>query len=380
MGDDNLALRYKMLPIIRVIQTSQLRRAHKTRRGKKSILTLNEFRMKHFFYAVRIALLGIFLCVACKTGNKTEMEYLASWKDTEIKQALIKYLDTLITDVPIEYRVATFDMDGTIACESPLWMEMYCAVQGLCDQVTKDSSLLALKIYQYAEKLKVNPHDTSVTNNYGPLIDSMINTAFLGQDNEYYIDFCNNYLSTNTNVDYGMPLSGTFYQPMLELLTYLKDRSFDVYIVSGSRQGLVWSVCPEIIHFERSNLIGTRQQMTPSYSNSGGLKMILENKIFQPKNGGNGKTQNIYNQIGKVPIFAFGNTTDDFGMLHMASSSEHPNMALLLNHDDSLREYAYNPWHGNIDPVMAEHWKDTMKANNWCLVNMSMEFDTVFMK
>ncbi len=322
---------------------------------------------------VIIVLFGMMSC-----QKNVQKDNLPSWEDTDLKNALTNYLEKEVVNIPVEKRVAVFDMDGTIACESPLWMEMYCAVQGLCLQVSRDSSLLQQPIYQYAEKLKVNPKDTSVTNNYGASINAMVHSAFAGWDNESYVAFCKSYLDTAKNVDYHIPLSKTFYKPMLELLTYLKAKQFDVYIVSGSLQGLVWSVCPEVIDFDRSNLIGTRQQMQPVYTQGKMTQFILKPAILQPKNGGDGKTENIYNQIGKQPVFAFGNTTDDFGMLHFASAGSLPNMSLLLNHDDAKREYKYNPWHGSVDSVMAATWQDTLKLNKWHLVNMSSEFKVVF--
>lgn len=328
--------------------------------------------MKFFKQKNRILLLFVFAIIAsCKP---VAFDPLPSWNDTPEKNKIIDFIENVVPQIPVEDRLAVFDMDGTIACESPLWMEMYCAVQGLCMQVGKDSSLLQYPMYQYAMKLRENPKDTSVTNHWGSSIQDMVQNAFKTWDNEAYISFCTSYLDTAMNRDYNITLAKTFYPPMLELLTYLKANNFDVYIVSGSIQGLIWSVCPNIIGFDRQHLIGTAQSMDPVYHTGQNTAFILKPEIFLPSNNNDGKSQNIYKHIGKTPVFAFGNTTGDWGMFHLTSTNTLPNISFLLNHDDSTREYVYPPWHG----APCDTWKDTMSTYGWNIVNMAENFKTVF--
>ena len=313
-----------------------------------------------------IAILG-----SCK-NSKTDP--LPSWNNTEMKAKLIDFVENIVPEIQVKDRLAVFDMDGTIACEQPLWFEMYCAVQGLCMKADKDTSLLQQTIYQYAVKLNKNPNDTSVTNNWGPLIDSMIHSAFAGWANEDYILFCENYLSKAVNPDYQVILDKTFYPPMLEVLNFLKDNEFEIYIVSGSLQGLLWSVCPKAAGFDRAHLIGTHQRMDSVIYMSNKTSFILKPEILQPNNNNDGKSQNIYSQTGKTPVFAFGNTTGDFGMFRLTSSNILPNISFLVNHDDSIREYKYEPWHGKGMPA----WRDTMLHYGWNIVDMSTNFKVVF--
>ena len=328
--------------------------------------------MKKTLLLLFTVIAGALLLSGCtlQTGG----DPLPSWNDTGMKSKIIDFVENKVPDIKIEDRLAVFDMDGTIACEAPLWLEMYCAVQGLCMQVEKDSSLLSQTIYQYAVKLNEDPKDTSVMNNWGPYISTMVHTAFDGWDNEAYINFSSNYVKKATQPDYGMPLDQTFYPPMLELLTYLKNNGFQIYIVSGSLQGLLWSVCQDAIGFDRSHLIGTRQQMVPVYSPGEKTEFMLQPAIWEPNNNNNGKALNIYSYIGKTPVFAFGNTTGDFGMFHLTSTNPLPNISFLLNHDDGGREYAYEPWHGKGMPA----WRDTMAVNGWNIVDMSSNFKVVF--
>ena len=328
--------------------------------------------MKKTLLLIFTVMVGTLFITSCMPKNMDDP--LPSWNDTEMKSKIIDFVKKEVPEIKVEDRLAVFDMDGTIACEEPLWLEMYCAVQGLSMQVEKDSSLLSQTMYQYAEKLNKNPKDTLVLNNWGPYISTMVHTAFAGWDNEAYIDFSSNYVKMATQPDYKMPLSETFYPPMLELLSYLKDNDFQIYIVSGSLQGLLWSVCPDAIGYDRSHLIGTRQQMVPVYLPNEKTEFILKPDIWEPNNNNDGKALNIYSYIGKTPVFAFGNTTGDFGMFHLTSTNTLPNISFLLNHDDAEREYAYEPWHGKGMPA----WRDTMAVNGWNIVDMSNNFKVVF--
>lgn len=301
---------------------------------------------------------------------------LPSWNETAIKQQLTEYIGTTALQIPEEDRIAVFDMDGTIACETPLWFEMAVAVEGMVKQLEKDPSLGELTEYQYAKKLSENPSDTTVLNHWVVdgvnYLDSISLKAFAGVDHEEYIRFANKYLTTAKAPKYGV-YANLFYQPMLELLQYLQKNKFRIYIVSGSLQGVIWSICPQTIGFDRAHLIGSTHVLSPAYPEKGECSFIIQKAIFQPKNDGNGKSQNIYARIGKIPVIAVGNTTGDFGMFHLASTSPYPHLAMLINHDDP-REYIYEPYHGTPVPG----WQDSLSINNWLRADMSKEFKTVW--
>ncbi len=308
---------------------------------------------------------------------------MPAWNNTPIKKSIMDFVNTAIKKIPVEDRIAVFDMDGTIACEAPLWFEMYAAVDALNQKAIKNPELLNYPEYRYAKKLSVNPADTSVFNNwvnfskvpYYNYVDSMVWKAYEGVDHEKYVKSARSYFTKTRDKRYNIILSEMFYQPMIELISYLKKNKFTVYVVSGSVQGVIWSVCPQIIKLDRAHLIGTRQILSPAYNPDDNKTSFLISKgIFPPKDDKNGKSLNIYSQIGKTPVFAFGNTNGDFGMFHLTSTNIYPHIELLLNHDDSIREYAYPPYHGDSVPC----WRDSLTINKWKLVNMSREFKTVW--
>lgn len=321
-----------------------------------------------------IVLAGLlFSCVA----NKRQEGTLPAWNNTSVKQQILDYVALAQKEIPVEDRIAVFDMDGTIACETPLWFEMATAVYGMNEQIGRNPELLKLTEYQYAKKLWKNPADSTVLNHWVVngvnYLDSIVLKAFTPAAFETSINLSTKYLMETKDRKFNMLLGDMFYQPMLELIELLKKNDFEVYIVSGSMTGVIWSICPQTIGLDRKHLIGTRQALIPVYK-KGKTLLRIEKAIFPPKNDGNGKSLNIYNAIGKVPVFAFGNTSGDFGMFHLTSTSKYPHMALMLNHDDDVREYAYPPYHGTAVPA----WRDSLTLNKWVQVDMATHFKTVW--
>jgi hypothetical protein len=337
-------------------------------------------KKKNFQY---FTLIAAFMVCCVLPIEKASCDPLPSWNNTKIKKSIFGFVNLAKKKIPVDDRIAVFDMDGTIACETPLWFEMYAAVDGLNQQSARNPELLKYPEYIYAKKLAVNPADTSVINNwtnfskvpYYNYIDSMVWKAYQGVDHESYVSSARSYLTTTKDKKYNIILVNMFYQPMLELISYLKQNNFTVYVVSGSMQGVIWSVAPQVINLDRAHLIGTRQILTPVYKpNELKTSFVIQQGIFPPKDDKDGKSLNIYSQIGKKPVFAFGNTNGDFGMFHLTSTNKHPNIELLLNHNDPIREYAYPPYHGAAVPG----WRDSLIVNKWKLVNMAEEFKTVW--
>lgn len=192
--------------------------------------------MKTIYSILIILLIFNNSCSQKMKTNGGQSDPLSSWNNTPIKQSILGYLNDSIAKIPMADRIAVFDMDGTIACETPLWFEMYAAVKGLNDQSKKEPLLLKQKEYQYAVKLAANPFDTTVINHWAyPInyIDSMVWKGYAGVSNEVYVDSARVYLSRTKSKDsrFNMLLVKQFYQPMLELIQFLKQKEFTIYVV-----------------------------------------------------------------------------------------------------------------------------------------------------
>ncbi len=215
--------------------------------GDKTVKHKRKENMKKILYHCCLAMTALLATLSCSTATGAD-DVLPNWNDTPLKAQIIDFVENKTLLIPEEDRIAVFDMDGTIACEQPLWFEMAVAVQKMVDKQEADPSLRELTEYQYAVKLSQNPRDTSVLNHWFTgghnYLESILVSAFEGVDHEEYIAYANDFLNKAT-VWNGMKYSELFYQPMLELIEYLKANGYEVFIVSGSMQGLVWSICPQ---------------------------------------------------------------------------------------------------------------------------------------
>ena len=326
-----------------------------------------------------LAATAAMMLVGCVNQNTSKgTDPLPSWNDTEVKKQIVDYMEVQAEQIPEEDRIAVFDMDGTIICERPLWCEMAVATQKMTDQLKENPALAGRTSYVYSEKLTKNPEDTTVLNNWvidgRNYLDSIIYKAFTGVDHEEFVSYVRNYLTSTPIMKYGINYADAFYQPMLELIDYMRSKKFEIYIVSGSMQGVVWGTIPEDMGFDRQHLIGTCQQTKVSYDGDGEASYVIGDDVLQPKNNGDGKSINIYNRLGKVPVVAIGNTTGDFGMFRLASTSRHPHFVMMINHDDAEREFKYNPYYDKVKPA----WEDTLHAHKWIQADMSKEFKVVF--
>lgn len=345
--------------------------------GDKTVKHKRKENMKKILYHCCLAMTALLATLSCSTATGAD-DVLPNWNDTPLKAQIIDFVENKTPLIPEEDRIAVFDMDGTIACEQPLWFEMAVAVQKMVDKQEADPSLRELTEYQYAVKLSQNPRDTSVLNHWFTgghnYLESILVSAFEGVDHEEYIAYANDFLNKAT-VWNGMKYSELFYQPMLELIEYLKANGYEVFIVSGSMQGLVWSICPQEIGFDREHLIGSRQQLEVGFPENGPASFTIRKGFSTPKNNYYGKSVNIYNRIGRLPVIAVGNTVGDFGMFRLTSSNPLPHFVMMLNHDDAERELAYPPYYKGEEVYQ---WADSLKTYGWNQADMSKEFKTVW--
>jgi hypothetical protein len=309
-----------------------------------------------------LILLGAILLSSCNNHKQTELEKLelSSWNDTLETNpddfsiySIIDFVNSATCKgsenyVKVEDRIAVFDMDGTIACERPLSIETLCAYylvyKSLPDCETHIIDSTAIK---HIKKSIYDMHFDSET--------FVAVSAFLSDT------LRNKCIPVNRAKDTSRLLSKQFYKPMLELIHYLKRNEFEVYIVSGSEQQFIWGVVQNVkeLNFDRQHIIGSLTNYESIvYTREGRTKFYLDS-TFLLKNSSKGKSTNIYNRINKTPIFAFGNTINDFDMFAFTSSNKHhKTMCVLLNHDSDSFEAEYDPFPNDTSIRVHHNWND----------------------
>ena len=320
----------------------------------------------------------------CGCSDKKEA-VLQSWNDNSPnKQAIIEFVED-VTDknsenyVPVEDRIATFDMDGTIVAEKDIWLELAVAVYRIDNELSDDKDLVEEK-NKLLEYIKMDPQPAET----GELIVDVTGKAFEGMSQDDFVEYVNRFMQEDKTDFNGIQYKDSFYKPMLELIEYLQDNGFTVYLVSGSERGVVWGATLNTVDLPRSQMIGaditivageegdTSETEAPVMFEPGD-ELIRELGFTQSSVKLN-KVYNIYHQIGICPILACGNTDGDFSMLNYAKSNpNYKSLALLINHDDDVREYAYNT------KERAE-WDALAEQYGWNVISMKNEFDVIFLK
>lgn len=341
--------------------------------------------MKKRLIATTIVIIMLLTFVGCSDDSKINSENpLESWNaDSLNKQKIIEFVNAVIDEnsedfVPVEDRIATFDMDGTIICEKPLWLELAVAEYRILNDL-KDNKELVDEVNRLNKDLSEYPEPSET----GKLIGDVTGKAFYNMPQQDFVEYMEEFMNTERTDFVDMKYKDTFYKPMIELINYLIENDFQVYIVSGSERGVIWGACKETLSIlPRSHEIGADITLKATHEESSGESgyifqkddKLLRQLGFTQKNLDMWKVYNIYHQIGMKPIFAFGNTDGDFSMLNYSKSNEKYNgISFLLCHDDDVREYDYHKEERNA-------WNSKAEENGWNIVYMSKEFEKVFMK
>lgn len=310
--------------------------------------------------------------------QKEDTDKLPSWADDSAnKAAIIEFVENVTDEksekyVPVENRIATFDMDGTIVAEKDIWLELAVAIDRIEKELSDDKELVAKKD-ELLENIKMDPEPE----NTGKLIEEITGKAFEGLTQDEFVRYVNAFMQEKKEDLGDLKYADSFYKPMLELIQYLQDNDFTVYLVSGSERGVVWGATKDVLSLPRSQMIGADMMLIIKKSAPGSTEIFYEpgdevvrGETFTQKSVGDNKVFNIYHQIGIRPILACGNTDGDFSMLNYARHNpDYQGMALLVKHDDKEREYYYN---------VREEWDKLAEEYGWNVISMQKEFESIF--
>ncbi|WP_083852077.1 HAD family hydrolase [Legionella tunisiensis] len=182
------------------------------------------------------------------------------------------------------------------------------------------------------------------------------------------------WFNTAQNPRYHHLYKETIYQPMLEVIHYLKDNGFKVYIVTGGGQEFVRSFAKEAYGIDSEYVIGTVGETKYTYVNNKPELIKTPELLFL--NDKEVKPEAINYFIGKKPIIAFGNSDGDKQMLEWTQSGKEPHLMVLIYHDDATREYAYD----TKSPIgtFSDALKKQALQNNWTIVSMKNDWNVIF--
>ena len=308
-------------------------------------------------------------------------EVLPSWNDGPAKQAIVDFVKTT-TDpsspkfVRPEDRFATFDQDGTLWVEHPVYSFVMYALDRV-PGVVKARPRLA----------KVEPFKTVMSEDHEAIaklslrdLEKIIAATFTGMSVDEFSAEAKKWIETAKDPRWKRPYTELTYQPMQEVLQYLRDNGYKTYIVTGGGQDFVRVYCEKAYDIPPEQVVGTAGRTTYSYSKNGKGFLTKDPKLLLNDNDA-GKPEGIHFMIGERPHAAFGNSTGDRQMLEYTAAGDGARLEMLVLHDDPTREYAYGPATGLPDTKVGTFTQalyDEAKKDGWVVISMKNDWKRIF--
>lgn len=329
-------------------------------------------KLKTFgIFCLSLLLLIIFIQIKPIIAQNQVADPLPSWNQGTTKQSIITFIKnvtdpSLKTYIPPSDRIATFDNDGTLWIEKPLYIQLEFVLYNLDSLAPQHPEWQTEEPFktlltQGIEGLKsLNLHDDII---------KLLLVTHTGMSDTEFTTSVNQFFVKTKHPRFNRPYNQLIYQPMLELINYLKRNEFDVYICSGGGIDFIRTISEKTYGIPPQNVIGTAIEKEFIIKDEQ-VMFIRQAKIVEPINDKVGKPVNINRYIGKKPVIAVGNSDGDIQMLQYADSQSLPDLELLLHHDDSEREYDYNEGTEKALQLAKEH--------NWTIISLKKDFKQVF--
>ncbi len=299
---------------------------------------------------------------------------LPSWNDGASKQAIISFVASVSTEGGTDYvtpaeRVAVFDNDGTLWSEQP----MYVQLAFVLDRIKAMAP-------EHPEWTETEPFKSVLAGDVAGLAASgekgliqLLGATHSGMTSEEFTKIAGDWIETSRHPKTGKPYTSMIYQPMLELISYLKANGFKVFIVSGGGIEFMRPWTEKVYGIPPENIVGS--SIKSKYEVKDGKPEIVRLPEIEFVDDGPGKPVGIYTHIGRRPIAAFGNSDGDFQMLEWTTSRPGRSFGLIVHHDDADREYAYDrqSHFGKLDKGLDEGPK-----RGWTIVSVKTDWKTVY--
>ncbi len=328
---------------------------------------------------VRLLVLSAMLAIGAPAGAATDP--LPSWNDGPAKQAIVAFVDETTTEdgakfVPPEERIATFDQDGTLWVSHPMYSQvMYCL-----DQVPK--------LVEKKPHLKnVEPFKTVLSGNLEAIgklpmkeLEEILAATLSGMTVDEFQAEVKRWIAEAKDHRWKKPYTELTYQPMQEVLQYLRANGYKTYIVTGGGQDFVRVYSNAVYGIPPEQVVGTAGVTKYEYDKDGKPFLIKEPKLLLNDNNA-GKPEGIHLMIGQRPHAAFGNSTGDRQMLEYTKAGDGARLSMIVLHDDAEREYAYGPAQGLPDTKVGTFtqalYEEAIKGG-WTVISMKNDWKRIF--
>ncbi len=322
--------------------------------------------------ATRMAFLAALSLVMA--APPTLAQDLASWNDGQARKAIVDFVTAVTTENTADYvepadRIAVFDNDGTLWSEQPMYVQLAFAL----DRVKTLAP-------GHPEGQDTDPFKSVIAGDLQGVAASgekglleIVAATHAGITSDEFTRIATDWIATAKHPKTGRAYTSMIYQPMLELIGYLKANGFQVFIVSGGGIEFMRPWTAQTYGIPPQNVVGS--SIKSKYEVKDGQPVIMRLPEIDFIDDGPGKPVGIYKFIGKRPIAAFGNSDGDFQMLEWTTSGAGRRFGLIVHHDDAEREVAYdrNSPFGKLAKGLDEGPK-----RGWTIVSIKNDWKRVF--
>jgi len=301
-------------------------------------------------------------------------EPLASWNDTQAKQDIVAFVAKVTKEGSRDYvdpaeRIAVFDNDGCLWSEQPAYFQLLFAIDRVKVMAPQHPEWKTQE--PFASVLK-GDMKAALAGGEKALLELLIATH-ANNTTEEFADDVRNWLRTATHPTTGRPYTSMVYQPMLELLDYLRSNGFKTFIVSGGGIEFLRVFSEQVYGVPPEQVIGS--SIKTKFEIRDGRPILMRLPEIDFINDKAGKPVGINQYIGRRPIAAFGNSDGDLQMLQWTMAGEGPRFALYVHHTDAEREWAYDRKShiGKLDKGL-----DEARKNGWTIVDMKKDWKVIY--
>ncbi|MBK0368338.1 HAD family hydrolase [Flavobacterium agrisoli] len=299
---------------------------------------------------------------------------LASWNEGQNKQTILDYVKDVTTEgsanfVPVADRIATFDNDGTLWSEQPVYFQLFFVMDRI--------KVLAKDHPEWKDK---QPYKSVLENNMPELMKQgkkglveLLMTTHAGMSSEEFEKTVKDWIATAKHPTKNKPYNQLVFQPMLELINYLKENQFKVFIVSGGGIEFMRPWAEATYGIPKDQIIGSSlKEQFETTNGTTTINKLAELDFYDDKEG---KPVAINKFIGRKPVLSAGNSDGDLQMLQYAASNPLKNLEIYIHHTDSIREWSYD----RKSPIgtFDKGW-DEAKQKGWLVIDMKNDWKVIY--
>jgi phosphoglycolate phosphatase-like HAD superfamily hydrolase len=324
-----------------------------------------------------IGVTALFVALSAPIVHADSKDPLPSWNDGPRKQAVVDFVARVTAEggedfVPPAERIATFDNDGTLWAEQPMYFQVLFAFDRINALAPEHPEWKAKEPFK---SLLAGDVKAALAGGEHALLE-IVMAAHAGMTIEEFEKVVKDWLATAKHPKTGRPYTEMVYQPMLELLAYLRANGFKTFIVSGGGVEFIRAFAEQVYGIPPEQVIGSSgKQKFELRDGTPPRPVLVKLPAVDFVDDKEGKPLAIQKHIGRRPVMAFGNSDGDLQMLQWTAAGSGPRFAMIVHHTDAEREWAYDrdSHIGKLDKAL-----DEAAQRKWTVVDMKNDWKTVF--